>query len=63
MNQSFFHRTFLHSALAILEPQIYMVVEQFGAENISLLSGRLVVKATKFEVETSFLCRKIENFS
>ena len=30
-----------HSALAILEPQIYVVVEQFGAENISLLSGRL----------------------
>ena len=24
-------------------PQIYMVVEQFGAENISLLSGRLVI--------------------
>ena len=31
-----------YSALAILEPQIYSVVEQFGAENISLLSGRLV---------------------
>ena len=42
MNQSFFLRTFLHSALAILEHQIYIVVEQFGAENISLLSGRLV---------------------
>ena len=26
----------------ILEPQIYVVVEQFGAENIPLLSGRLV---------------------
>ena len=24
-------------------PQIYIVVEQFGAENISLLSGRLVI--------------------
>ena len=32
-----------YSALAILEPQIYVVVEQFGAENISLLSGRFVV--------------------
>ena len=42
MNQSFFLRTFFHSALAILEPQIYVVVEQFRAENISLLSGRLV---------------------
>ena len=31
-------------ALAILEHQIYVVVEQFGVENISLLSGRLVVK-------------------
>ena len=43
MNQSFL-RTCLrfYSALAILEPQIYVVVEQFGAENISLLSGRLV---------------------
>ena len=29
-----------YSALAILEPQIY--VELFAAENISLLSGRLV---------------------
>ena len=44
MNQSFFLRTCLrfHSALAILEPQIYVAVEQFEAENISLLSGRLV---------------------
>ena len=32
----------LHSALAILEPQIYVGVEQFGAEKISLLSERLV---------------------
>ena len=31
-----------YSALAILEPQIYLVVEQFEAEIISLLSGRLV---------------------
>ena len=30
------------SCIAILEPQIYVVVEQSGAENISLLSGRLV---------------------
>ena len=42
MNQSFFLRTFCHSALAFLEPQIYIVEEHFGAENISLLSGRLV---------------------
>ena len=26
----------------ILEPQTYVVVEQFGAEDIPLLSGRLV---------------------
>ena len=31
-----------YSASVILEPQIYVVEEQFGAENISLLSGRLV---------------------
>ena len=31
-----------YSALANLEPQIYVVVEQFGAENISLVSGCLV---------------------
>ena len=31
-----------YSALAILEPQVYLVVEQFGAKNISLLSGRFV---------------------
>ena len=31
-----------YSASAIHEPQIYVVVEQFGAGNISLLSGRLV---------------------
>ena len=45
-DESYFssHRTSLHfhSAFAILEPQINVVVEQFGAENISLLSGRLV---------------------
>ena len=36
-----------YSALAILEPQVYSVVEQFGAENISLLSGRLVFELLK----------------
>ena len=33
---------FFHSALANLGPQMYFVVERFVAENISLLSGRLV---------------------
>ena len=33
-----------HSALAIFEPRIYLVVEQFGAEKISLFSGRLVLE-------------------
>ena len=42
MNQSFFLRTFFHSALAILAPQIYVVEEQLETENISLLSGRPV---------------------
>ena len=36
-----------HSALAILEPRSYVVLEQFGAENISLRSGRLVFKKNK----------------
>ena len=40
-----------HSALATLEPQIYVVVKQFGAENISLLSGRLV----KGSFQTNFI--------
>ena len=31
-----------YSGLAILVPQIYVVVEQCGAESIPLLSGRLV---------------------
>ena len=43
MNQNFFLRTFFHSALAILGPQVYLVLEQFGVENISLLSGHLVL--------------------
>ena len=42
MYQSLFLRTFFHSALAVLESQIYIFVEQFGAETISLLSWRLV---------------------
>ena len=44
MNQTSFLPTYLRfdSALAILEPQIYVAVKQFGAENISLLSGRVV---------------------
>ena len=43
MNKNFFLRTLhFYSALAILEPQIYGVVEHFLAENIPLLSGRLV---------------------
>ena len=37
-----FFQTSFHSALAILEPPIYVVVEQFGWENISLLSVGLV---------------------
>ena len=39
-----FRRTslLLHSALAIVEPEMYVVVKQSGAENISLLNGRLV---------------------
>ena len=44
MKQSFISSNFFafFSALAIPEPQIDVGLEQFGAENISLLSGRLV---------------------
>ena len=43
MNQSFLRTSLrFYSALTIFEPQIYVVVEQFGAKNISLLSARLV---------------------
>ena len=44
MNTNVFLRNSLHfdNLLAILEPPIYVVVEQLGTENISLLSGRLV---------------------
>ena len=39
---SFLRTLRFYSALATLEPQNYVVVEQFGSENISLLSWRLV---------------------
>ena len=44
MNTNIFLRNSLHfdNVLAIFEPPIYVVVEQLGTENISLLSGRLV---------------------
>ena len=43
MNQNFrFFFKHFHSALAILDAQIYVVVEQFVADNNLLLSGRLV---------------------
>ena len=51
MNQSFLFFELIGVFIVhwlILEPQTYVVVEQFGAENIPLLSGRLV----SFQVET-----------
>ena len=50
MNQSFLFFELIGIFIVhwlILEPQTYVVVEQFGAENIPLLSGRLVF-FTKF---------------
>ena len=47
MNQSFLFFELIGIFIVhwlILEPQTYVVVEQFGAENIPLLSGRLVKK-------------------
>ena len=51
MNQSFLFFELLcvfSAAWAILELQIYVVVEQFGAEIISLLNGRLVLNINFF---------------
>ena len=45
MNQSFLFFELIGVFIVhwlILEPQTYVVVEQFAAENIPLLSGRLV---------------------
>ena len=53
MNQSFFLRTFFHSALAILEPQIYIVVDQVAVENISLLSQFLTYL---FQLQSTLHC-------
>ena len=47
MNQSFLFFELIGIFIVhwlILEPQTYVVVKQFGAENIPLLSGRLVSK-------------------
>ena len=48
MNQYFLGTSLhFHSTLAILVPRIDVVVVQFGVENISLLSGRLVLAKNK----------------
>ena len=59
MYQSSFLRTYsrFHSALAILEPQIYVVVELFGEENISLLSQPFVVFCHFFFAFRTERCR------
>ena len=47
MNQSFLFFELIGVFIVhwlILEPQTYVVVEQFGEENIPLLSGRLVLQ-------------------
>ena len=49
MNQSFLFFELIGIFIVhwlILEPQTYVVVEQFGAENIPLLSGRLILIQT-----------------
>ena len=64
MNQSFFNRTSLrfYSRLAILQPQIYVVVEKFGAEKISLLSGRLVIQSKLKTQKVWYFTRACESF-
>ena len=44
-----------YSSSAILEPQIYVVVEQFGAESVSLLNRRLVKAIISFKLYTSYV--------
>ena len=61
MNQSFLF--FEHIGIfivhwLILEPQTYVVVEQFGAENIPLLSGSLVEIRFKTNNFFRFCCRQ-----
>ena len=55
MNQSFLFFELIGVFIVhwlILEPQTYVVVEQFGAEHIPLLSGRLVVNYLNGDVTT-----------
>ena len=46
-----------YGALGVLEPQIYVVVERFGAENSSLLSGRLARNT-----ESQFVCLETSKY-
>ena len=53
MNQSFLFFELIGVFIVhwlILEPQTYIVVEQFGAESIPLLSGRLVAHWIHLEI-------------
>ena len=59
MNQSFLFFELIGIFIVhwlFLEPQTYVVVEQFGAENIPLLSGRLVLPylPSKLDSEDSY---------
>ena len=47
MNQSFFLRTFCHSALAFLEPKIYIVEEHFGRKIFRCSAGVLFLRSFK----------------
>ena len=62
MNQSFLFFELIGVFIVhwlFLEPQTYVVVELFGAENIPLLSGRLVLKSVQ-KTLTSLEIKELE---
>ena len=62
MNQSFLFFELIGVFIVhwlFLEPQTYVVVEQLGAENIPLLSGRLVLKSVQ-KTLTSLEIKELE---
>ena len=61
--EAFFLRIFFNRALAIIEPQIYIVVEHFGAENILLLNGRLVLEDLKIHDNFAAITDENSSFS
>ena len=62
MSQSFLFSEHLcvFRALAVIVPQIYVVVEQFGVENISLLIGHLVFQTLSLRHKLPESCISVD---